>query len=155
MQAKISPATRNIQSMTPELRESFRKARYQLHLPAGTAELAVDQPCTPLGAWLGANGCTCAALLTAFNPGGRLRDASLNMAAQLELESRLAGGGFSLIQGIALDPTGNWPPEPSVLAARLSSGDAMIIARDFGQAAFLWCDVDAIPRLMETDQASR
>ena len=59
--------------MTPALRESFLNARYELHLPTGTVHLRVDQHCAPLDAWLRANGCTCAAWLTAFNPGSLQR----------------------------------------------------------------------------------
>jgi hypothetical protein len=140
--------------MTPELLESFLKARYELRLPSGTVVLAVDQQCAPLGQWLGASGCTCAALLTGYNPGGRLRDDSLNTVAQRQLESRLANGGYTLIQGTAVDTSGHWPPEPSLLAAGISFAEAMSVARDFGQAAYLWFEADT-PRLVETSQATR
>lgn len=141
--------------MTPELRESFRSTRYALLLPTGEVNLAVDQHCPPLGELLHAAGCASAAWLTAFNPGGQLRANALNLAAQRELESRLLRKGFSLIPGTAIDPAGQWPPEPSALAMGISLGDAMTVAREFLQLAFLWCDTDAVPRLMETDQGSR
>jgi Protein of unknown function (DUF3293) len=141
--------------MTPELRETFRNARYQVHLPAGTVELAVDRQCAPLAAWLDASGYTCAALLTAFNPGGTLRDDAVNAAAQLQLVSTLVNGAYDMMQGIALDPSGSWPPEPSVLVAGMPQADALVIAREFAQAAFLWIEADAIPRLREAGQAAR
>ncbi len=140
--------------MTPQLRDLFQRARYDLHLPTGIVSLAVDQQCAALGAWLQASGYACAAWLTACNPGGVLRADRLNEAAQQQLESRLAGR-YPLLHGAGVDPTGDWPPEPAVLAAGMASVDAMAIARDFGQLAFLWCGSNAIPRLVETHQAER
>lgn len=140
--------------MTPQLRDLFRRARYDLHLPTGIVHLAVDQPCAALGDWLRGHGHACAAWLTACNPGGLLRADRLNEAAQQQLESRLAGR-YLLLRGAGIDPSGHWPPEPAVLAAGMLSADALAIARDFGQLAFLWCETDAVPRLVETDQAER
>jgi hypothetical protein len=140
--------------MTPELRESFRNARYDLLLPTRAVQLEVDQPCAPLAAWLRASGFGCAAWLTAFNPGGRQRADALNSAAQARLESRLAGK-YPLLHGTAIDPAGAWPPEPSVLVAGMSQADALAIADEFEQVAFLWIEADAIPRLTEAGQAAR
>jgi Protein of unknown function (DUF3293) len=154
MAAKIARGARNIQSMTPELRESFRNARYDLLLPMRTVQLEIDLPCAPLAAWLRAGGISCAAWLTAFNPQGRQRADSMNTAAQARLESRLAGK-YLLLHGTATDPAGAWPTEPSVLVAGMPRADALAIAREFAQAAFLWIEADAIPRLVEADQAAR
>ncbi|MEO8308546.1 MAG: DUF3293 domain-containing protein [Pseudomonadota bacterium] len=140
--------------MTPELRDAFRNTRYQLYLPAGTVALAVDQYCAALGEWMRANSCTCAAWMTAFNPASQLCETTANTAAQQQLESRLATA-YTLAQGTAIDPSGHWPPEPSVLVAGMSCAVAMRITRELGQLAFLWCDADAIPRLLETAQVSR
>jgi hypothetical protein len=140
--------------MTPQLRDLFQRARYDLHLPTGIAHLAVDQPCTALGDWLRDNGHACAAWLTAYNPRGVLRADWLNQTAQQHLESRLAGR-YPLLHGAGVDPSGHWPPEPAVLAAGMQSVDALAIARDFGQLALLWCASDAVPRLVETGQAER
>jgi hypothetical protein len=141
--------------MTPELRDAFRNTRYELQLATGTICLGVDQRCAGLGDWMRANDCSCAAWLTAFNPGSRARDHSLNAAAQQQLESRLVNDGYKFCRGTAVDPTGCWPPEPSVLVAGMSSDAALAIARDFGQVAFLWCTADATPRLVAAGQAER
>ena len=141
--------------MTPELHDAFRNTRYELHLATGIACLGVDQHCAKLDEWLRANDCSCAAWLTAFNPGGLLRADSLNAAAQQQLESRLMNGGYQLCRGTAVDPSGNWPPEPSVLVAGMSSDAALALAREFGQVAFLWCAADATPRLVPAGQDAR
>ncbi len=146
--------------MTPELRESFLNTRYALQLPTGGVNLAVDQHCPQLNELLRTAGCDSAVWLTAFNPGSRLHTDAQNHAAQAILEARLLRGGYTLFPGIAVDPAGEWPPEPSLLAPGVPITDAMRIARDFGQLAFLWFGADAVPRLVETrlteaDQGSR
>jgi hypothetical protein len=141
--------------MTPELRESYTNACYQLHLPAGTVELAVGRYSAPLAEWMRASGCACSALLTAFNPASIPRADALNRAAQAGLEARLLHGGCTLIPATAIDPCGGWPPEPGVLVSGLAKTDALAIARDFGQLAILWCGADAIPQLVETGDATR
>jgi hypothetical protein len=102
-----------------------------------------------------AHDCSCAAWLTAFNPGSLLRAHSVNLAAQRQLESRLMNDGYRLFRGTAVDPTGSWPQEPAVLVAGMSSDAALAAARDFGQLAFLWCAADATPRLVDAGQATR
>ena len=149
MAAKIAPGAGNIQPMTPELREAFRNARYEVRLPAGAVDLAVDR-CSE---WLRANGCTCAALMTAHNPAGTQRSDSLNTASQAMLEARLLRGGYTSMQATAFDPTGGWPPEPSLFIPGIAQADAMTLASEFGQLAILWSAADAIPRLVETAQA--
>jgi hypothetical protein len=152
MAAKIAPGAGNIQPMTPELRESFRNARYEVRLPTGIVDLAVDRQCVPLSEWMHANGCTCAALMTAHNPAGRQRADSLNAASQAMLEARLLQGGYTLMQATAIDPSGGWPPEPSLFIPGIAQADAMTLAGEFGQLAILWNAADAIPRLVETGQ---
>ena len=153
MAAKIAPGEGNIQPMTPELRESFRNARYEVRLPAEAVDLAVDRRCEPLGEWLRANGYSCAALMTAHNPAGMQRCDALNTASQAMLEARLVQGGYTLIQATAFDPSGGWPPEPSLFIPGIAQADAMTLASEFGQLAILWSAADAIPRLVETGQA--
>jgi hypothetical protein len=139
--------------MTPELRESFRNARYEVRLPEGVIDLAVDRHSEPLLEWLRANGCTCAALMTAHNPAGRQRPDSLNTASQAMLEARLLRSGYTFMQATAFDPSGSWPPEPSLFIPGISQADAMTLASEFGQLAILWSAADALPRLVETGQA--
>jgi hypothetical protein len=139
--------------MTPELRESFGKARYEVRLPTGAFDLAVDRRSEPLDEWLRANACTCAALMTAHNPAGRQRADSLNSASQAMLEVRLLQDGYTFMQATAFDPSGGWPPEPSLFVPGIPKADAITLASEFGQLAILWSAADAIPRLVDTDQA--
>ena len=141
--------------MTPELLESYRNARYELHLSTGSVALQVDQPCSDLGGLLNSAGGSGAALLTAYNPGSVARPESENLAAQEKLKLRLLREGHRLTPATAIDPAGQWPPEPGFLVLGISFADAMSAARDFQQAAFLWCNASAVPLLIETSQPSR
>ena len=69
------------------------------------------------------------------------------------LEARLLQGGYTLMQATAFDPSGGWPPEPSLFIPGIAQADAMTLASEFGQLAILWSAADAIPRLVETGQA--
>lgn len=141
--------------MTPELLESYRNATYELHLPTGTIQLVVDQHCPGLHGLLCASGCARAAWLTAFNPGSQLRADALNVTAQEQLELQLLRSGHNLFPGTATDPAGQWPLEPGFLAIGISRADALSVAREFHQTAILWCEADAVPKLVETVQAVR
>jgi len=50
-------------------------------------------------------------------------------------------------EGLNLDPSGQWPDEPSVLIGGISSKEAHALAEIWGQNAWLEADRKAIPRL--------
>lgn len=141
--------------MKPDLLESYRNACYELHLSTGAVVLKVDVPCPELGELLLSAGVSGAALLTAYNPGSDQRSFVQNAAAQQTLKLRLLREGYRLTPATAIDPAGQWPHEPGFLVLGISFADAMSIARDFQQLAFLWCNASAVPLLIETNQASR
>lgn len=135
------------------LTNAYRAARYQVEVTGGCLELKVDAPCEPLRLWLAARRHSCAALLTAHNPGSEQRAAWLNDEAQRRLHATLRARGLHYLTGRNLDPRGQWPVEDSVLVPDLSLHDAYALALQFGQRAFLWCDASATPRLHETQRA--
>jgi hypothetical protein len=141
--------------MTPLLVESYRHAIYEVALPGGPLRLEVDRPSAQLLEWLHAAGCDCATWLTAYNPQGLQQAESANLAAQEQLGQLLASSGREFVRGTAMDPRGSWPPEPSLLVPGMSLVEALEVAREFRQLAFLWCGEDAIPRLVETGQTAR
>jgi Protein of unknown function (DUF3293) len=141
--------------MTPALLESYRNARYELHLSSGTVALSVDRPCPELGDLLLSAGVSGAALLTAYNPSSVERTDAENLVAQEKLKLRLLRGGYRLTPATAIDPAGAWPPEPGFLVMGISFAEAMAAARDFQQLAFLWCNASAVPLLIDAGQASR
>ena len=53
-----------------------------------------------------------------------------------------------LIEGIGIDPSGEWPAEKSFLALGLDLETSRALGREFGQNAIVWAGADAIPRLI-------
>jgi hypothetical protein len=92
-------------------------------------------------------------VLTAFNPGSVLQDASSNLHAQSGLASELRALGLDCLPGRHEDPDCRWPAEAGLLALGLDRDAANTIAARYGQLAFLWSDASAIPRLVETTGA--
>ena len=137
--------------MDDALRHAFRMTRYCFETPAGALQLTVDCHCPELAVMLDSVGTATMAVLTAFNPAGLLRDNKHNIAAQQALRVELETGGYLLMAGRNVDPTGKWPDEPSLLVVGISLEAAHELAMRYGQAAFLWSDADsATPRLIET-----
>ncbi len=90
----------------------------------------------------------CSAFLTAWNPGSRRRANEINQAAQSELEATLRAAGFSLFAGVAVDPTGDWPEEESVLVLGIPRERAEQLGRHYGQNAILSIGADAVPEVV-------
>jgi hypothetical protein len=95
-------------------------------------------------------GARCAALLTAFNPGGRRQAPFRNRQSQQRLQRELLRDGYVVLAGRNEDPRGRWPMEPSLLALDLPLMRARRLAARHGQLAFLWMEEDGTPRLIET-----
>lgn len=135
--------------MDNELEAAFRSAHYRVATPAGELLLRVDERNEHLAALLREAGATQAALLTAFNPLGKRRGEQENRATQAVLVAGLAAAGHRLLQGRNADARGDWA-EDSVLVLGIDRAAARDCAACFGQAAFLWIDAAATPRLVGT-----
>lgn len=129
------------------LQQAYRRARYRVLLDGAALELRVGEASPALAELLAASGVTGAAFVTACNPGSRLTDSAANATAQAALEARCAGAGHRLLPGEALDPTGAWPAESSVLILGIGRQAALKLAVAFGQNAFLWIDRRGEPHL--------
>lgn len=76
-----------------------------------------------------------AAFLTAANPRSRQLARGVNARRQASLRAMLRAGGFRCFDGMAHDPAGAWPDEPSVLVLGLRPARAAAVARAFRQNA--------------------
>jgi hypothetical protein len=110
--------------------------------------LRARRPSAELKALQQQAGVTCSAFLTAWNPGSRRRANEVNQAAQSELEATLRAAAFALFAGVAVDPTGNWPEERSVLVLGIERERAEQLGRHYGQNAVLWMGADAVPEVV-------
>jgi hypothetical protein len=124
----------------PVLARAYQATHYVVEAQGGAFTLRVGAESAELGALMRARGIEGAAYLTAYNPWSLPRGTAENDAAQRALEAGLAALGCTLLPGAGHDPSGHWPPEPSVLALGLSLERAIDAARRWGQNAFVWID---------------
>lgn len=136
--------------MHRELESAFRRTRYRVTTAEGELVLRVNQPEPELAALLHASDTHCAALLTAFNPGGRRQAPFRNHRAQRRLQRELEQQGYAMLRGRNEDPRGLWPAEPSLLVLDLHLPEAWELAAQHGQAAFLWMNESGVPWLVAT-----
>lgn len=89
-----------------------------------------------------------AAFITAYNPLDAQVDDATNQAAQLRLSQRLAEVSEAVHPGEGADPSGAWPPEPSLFAIGLPRDQACAIGTEFMQDAIVCVDDGCIPELV-------
>lgn len=87
------------------------------------------------------------AFLTAWNPGSVPRDEDANRAAQERLVARLES--YSVLAGHAEAQDGSWR-EPSLFVIGIPRWEALEIARECGQAAFLAGEPGGLVQLIWT-----
>jgi hypothetical protein len=116
--------------------DAFRATTYRVRLSDGAEfELRIDQdvdwPASDsnrtIGRWM---------ILTADNPGARVRDDDANRTARAELDAALAESGVP-VRGETrhIDPAGEWPVERGRLIEVRRFEQGLVLARRFGQAA--------------------
>ena len=101
-----------------------------------------------LAVLLKAHGANGGAFLTAFNPLGTPQSESANAKAHARLQDELRARGALALAGEGADPTGKWPPEPSIFAVGLPLEDARRLGDAFRQDAIVWVGSDAVPQLV-------
>jgi hypothetical protein len=131
-----------------ELLAAYRRTIYRVLAPAGPVDLRVGEPAPALDALLAARGATRWGWLTSVNPRStRLADEA-NRERLAALRTLLAERGIPFVDGVALDPEGVWPEEPSVLLLDPPAGALAELARRFAQHAWLEGETDAPVRLV-------
>lgn len=110
--------------------------------------LTVDAYCDALRACHADHGATCSAFLTACNPESQPLPEELNAVAQMALRRELDNRRMRYLDGLGIDPSGEWPAEPSLLVLGISLDAACEIGARYRQNALVWCAEDAVPRLV-------
>jgi hypothetical protein len=85
-------------------------------------------------------GASSAAFLTAFNPHSMLEAAEVNVTNHNALIADIHTLGLKSISGEGGDPSHLWPSEPSVLVPGISHQNAELLAKKYGQNAYLWIE---------------
>ncbi len=134
--------------ISADLIASYRAADYRAGPDSAAITLRIDQYSESLAQLLAASGRQCAVFITACNPGSQPQSLAANRAADARLREELNRHTDQIIEGTGSDPSGTWPPEPSLLALGVDLTTAQVLGRQFGQNAVVWAGADAIPRLM-------
>lgn len=123
---------------------AFLSARYRVEAADGQAFVHIGKPAEDAERLLGVPGPY--ALVTAFNPWGKTREASGNEAADKALAEAI--DALSLLRWRALNaaPDGRWV-EPGWLVAGIQTADLDALARRFGQRGVLHWERGAPVRL--------
>ncbi len=77
------------------------------------------------------------AILTGFNPGGRIDDPDANDRRQQQLLATIADAGLDFLPACNSDPAGHWPDEPSLLVIGAEPDWLKTLARRLGQLALV------------------
>lgn len=134
-----------------DLVTAYRSAHYRAGSGQGAITFCVDQHSEALSRLLAASGFRSAAFVTACNPLGVRDSMEANRLACARLRKKLAchvSRPDQIMDGVAIDPFGYWPPEESFLVLGLDLDSARTLGLEFNQNALVWMDADAIPRLI-------
>lgn len=130
------------------LEAAFLAARYTVHAPSGDIMLKIGRHSAGLAALMAAKGWNSLALITAYNPHARPRDAQANAFAQQDLRQAAEALGLPCLAGCNSAPDGGEPVEPTVAIAEISLAQAQALAARFGQLALVYADAGAIPKMI-------
>ena len=131
-----------------ELELAYRRTDFRVAERGWDFVLRIDEPSSVLALCHEAFGVTRSAYLTAWNPRSEPTALEINQSAQRALEAELTAAGFSWLRGEGVDPSGQWPGEPSVLVLGIAAEDAARLGRAYGQNAIVVAGRDAVARLV-------
>ena len=134
--------------VAPTLIAAYRATNYCVNGVFPPFLLRVDEANSDLAACHRLRGVDCSAFLTAWNPGSRPMSDEDNELAQERLRSTLEERGYALLEGLGVDPTGQWAGEESFLVLGIGREAACEIGREFRQHGIVWSGADAVPHLV-------
>ncbi len=133
---------------TTELEAAYLATTYRVFLPGGHADLRIGQASPTLIEWLETAGYDQFAIITAYNPGGELRPAAINVERQAQLECDLLEGNYEPFAGENVPDSDAGPCEESCFVPDIRCDDACALAEDYGQNAIVCGGADGVPRLV-------
>ena len=133
--------------LSGDLLAAYRRAVYRVESDP-PIELRVDEASEPLRALHASLRVGSSAIVTACNPFSRALSARENARRHDALRRQLDAAGWRVLPAVGLDPDGVWPDEPGLWVADIDAGRALQLGERWQQHAVLWCDADAIPRLL-------
>jgi len=134
--------------VAPTLIAAYRATHYCVNGVSPPFLLRVDEVNADLAACHLARAVESSAFLTAWNPGSRPMVDEDNALAQDRLRRTLEARGYALLEGLGVDPTGQWAGEESFLVLGIGREAACELGREFRQHGIVWSGADAVPHLV-------
>ncbi len=116
---------------TARLGAAYRATAYVVRCQGREVALRVGRAPPPLP-W---GGCRQAWVVTACNPGSRLRSPAANRLAARRLAWALRRRGLRSVPSVARGDAGDWPPEPGLLVFGIPRRSAAALGRAMRQNA--------------------
>lgn len=117
---------------------AYRATAYVVDLGPAEIALRIGRAEPALQKLIRHRGAGGAALITACNPGSRLRPEARNRAATKRLARDLRRRCRLLLPYRAMADAGDWPDESGLCAIGLGLAPALHLARRYGQIAIVW-----------------
>lgn len=136
----------NLSIIPDQLIDVYRKTQYRILEPVNFI-LKIEEFSQELNQLFADRRVSSAAFITAWNPLSILTAVAENEEADQKLRQTLKDENIYFFDGIAEDPAGSWPNEPSLLALGLTLNKAIIIGKKYSQNAIVWIERDAFPQL--------
>jgi hypothetical protein len=134
--------------VAPTLIAAYRATHYCVNGVSPPFLLKIDEANSDLAACHREYGVDSSAFLTAWNPGSRATSDEENQSAQQELRAALEARGFAVLEGLGIDPAGQWAGEESLLVLGIGCDAAAELGRAFRQHGIVWSGRDSVPRLI-------
>lgn len=130
---------------------AFLATSYRVFTEDGAFALRIGQRDRRFDAVVLARGGRSWAIITAANPAARRVADGDNALAQQALQARVGALGLLSWPTRHQADDGAWPDEEGVLLLNADADDAGLLAREFGQCAFVIGGVDRAPELVWID----
>ncbi|HET7402517.1 MAG TPA: DUF3293 domain-containing protein, partial [Usitatibacter sp.] len=134
------------------LLDLYRESTYRFCDDGGIVALRIGVPSAALRALMQSRGVATAAYLTAWNPASEPLPFEVNRERNDRLRAELRSMGYEYLDGEG--GKDDWLEE-SYLVPGMSLEDAHDLASRHGQAAFVFCERDGVPRLVVAEQGMR
>ena len=127
---------------------AYKATDYRVGEAGSAFILRIGVPSDDLRLLYKTTGQTCAVFVTAFNPYGTIQSDEANQRAHARLGDHIRSLTPHVIEGDGADPSGKWPPEPSILALGIDNPTARLLGERAHQDAVVWAGSDGVPRLL-------
>jgi GNAT superfamily N-acetyltransferase len=134
------------------LLDLYRESTYRFCDDSGIVALRIGERSAALQALMQSRGVATAAYLTAWNPASEPLPFEVNSQRNDRLRAELGSMGFEYLDGEG--GKDEWFEE-SYLVPGMSLEDARDLASRHGQAAFVFCERDGVPRLVVIGEGMR